>query len=238
MTKPQKIRQAAYNTRIYNLKQILKKIVLWPLQLCKRVWRFICRICKAIWNWLKSIDIVGMVNLTLLVAIIVLFTSLIINVTQCNKNAVNHIANNKPQIIDTRKVVQRNKVRKSLSTLPVQASNKASKTQIKTIGTKNSAVKAFSVPKQVLTGDVIVDLCPMSPVLYNGVKIDGNLFIQNMQRYTLPCGAKIEGNLFIRNVNKLSFCGAFTVKGNIYVSRHSSFGTIPSNARIGGQVIL
>ena len=59
-----------------------------------------------------------------------------------------------------------------------------------------------------------------------------------MRKYTLPCDAKIRGNLFIRNVDKLSFCGQFSVKGNIYVSKQSSFGPIPRNANIGGQVIL
>ena len=79
---------------------------------------------------------------------------------------------------------------------------------------------------------------PDSPVLYNGVIIDGNLFLQNMRKYTLPCGVKINGNLFIRNVDKLSFCGDFTVMGNIYVNRQSSFGPVPQSARVMGRVIL
>ena len=118
------------------------------------------------------------------------------------------------------------------------------KPQIKTVGVKKPVVvkeislPAKDLPKQRLMGDVIVDMYPSAPVLSNGVKIDGNLFIQNMRKYTLPCDAKIRGNLFIRNVNKLSFCGKFTVQGNVYVNRYSSFGPIPRDAHIMGQVIL
>ena len=245
MNKTQKMKRAANNTRWNNIKKTLKKILLFPWELCKKIWRFIVRICKAIWNWVKNIDIVGMINLTLLVAIIVLFTSLIINVRQCNKNADNMANANKTQIVDTRKIVQRKTAKKSLPALPIAINAKTGiKPQIKTIGVKKPVVikeislPAAKLPKQNLTGDVIVDLYPSAPVLSNGVKIQGNLFLQNMRKYTLPCGAKIEGNLFIRNVDKLSFCGEFTVKGNIYVNRYSSFGPIPRNARVGGQVIL
>ena len=246
MTKPQKMKKAAHNVRLHNVKQTLKKIILFPWELCKKIWRFVCRICNKIWNWVKSIDIVGMINLTLLVAIIVLFTSLIINFTQCNNNTVtNNTA--KQQIVDNRKVVQRNDkvAKKPALTLPIKANAKTGiKPQIKTIGVKKPVVvkeaslPAKVLPQQNLTGDIIVDLYPSAPVLSNGVKINGNLFIQNMRKYTLPCDARINGNLFIRNVDKLRFCGKFTVKGNIYVSPRSSFGPIPSNARIDGNVIL
>ena len=249
MNKTQKMKTAARNTRKRNIKQWLKKVILFPWNLCKKAWRFICRVCTAIWNWLKSIDIVGMVNLTLLVAIIVLFTSLIFSFNKCNNNTVataaktNNVvvANKQPVKKDERKVVQR----KFNTVLPLKADTQTGiKPQIKTVGVKKPVVvKQISLPsqelpKQKLTGDVVVDMYPSAPVLSNGVKIDGNLFIQNMRKYTLPCDAKIRGNLFIRNVNKLSFCGKFTVQGNIYVNPYSSFGPIPSDARIDGNVIL
>ena len=250
MNKTKKLKTATRNARWNNIKKVLKKIILFPWELCKKIWRFIVRICKAIWNWLKSIDIIGMINLTLLVAIIVLFTSLIINFRQCNNQNVKLANADKTQVVDNRKVVQRNDnnkltVKKSFPTLPVSVNTKTGiKPQIKTIGVKKPVVvkeislPAKELPKQNLTGDVIVDLYPSAPVLSNGVKIQGNLFLQNMRKYTLPCGAKIDGNLFIRNVDKLSFCGEFTVRGNIYVSPRSSFGPIPRNARIDGNVIL
>ena len=89
-----------------------------------------------------------------------------------------------------------------------------------------------------MNGDIIVDINPSSPILSNGVKVNGNLYIQNMRKYTIPCEAKINGHLFIRNVNKVRFCGKFTVNGNIYVNRESSFGAIPEDATIKGQIIL
>ena len=247
MNKTQKMKQAAHYNRKRNFKQWCKKALLFPWNLCKKVWRFIVRMCKKIWNWLKSIDIIGMINLTLLVAIIVLFTSLIVNFNNKYDSKTNSGMNNtevvvnKQKTVDTRKVVKR----KTLPTLPLKVNAKTGiKPQIKTVGVekpqvvKHLSVPAKELPKQKIYGDVIVDIYPNSPVLFNGVKIDGNLFIQNVRKYTLPCGAKIRGNLFIRNVEKLSFCGDFTVQGNIYVSPYSSFGPIPSTARIDGQVIL
>jgi len=252
MNKVQKMKTATRNTRKRNIKQWLKRAVSFPWELCKKAWRFICRVCSAIWNWVKSIDIVGMVNLTLLVAIIVLFTGLIHNftrydnasvatVTKANKNVV--VANAKSANADNRKVVQRKYKINTALPLKVNAQTNI-KPQIKTVGVKKPViVKEISLPskdlpKQRLMGDVIVDMYPSAPVLSNGVKIDGNLFIQNMRKYTLPCDAKIRGNLFIRNVNKLNFCGKFTVQGNVYVNPYSSFGPIPHDAHIMGQVIL
>jgi len=76
--KTQKIKKATRKTRWGNFKKWCKKVILFPIRAIKWLWRLICRICRAIWNWLKSIDIIGMINLTLLVAIIVLFLSLIL----------------------------------------------------------------------------------------------------------------------------------------------------------------
>ena len=232
MDKQQKIRQAANNARVQRKKSMLKKIILFPWELCKKIWRFICRICKAIWNWLKSIDIIGMINLTLLVAIIVLFMGLILNFRQCNQSANGINTASKPQIVDTRKVVQRKSVPNLQKKPQIQIIDKP-------VAIKNISLPANKkLPKQVLMGDVIIDTYANSPVLLNGAVVKGNLFIQNMRKYTLPCDIKINGNLFIRNVDKLNFCGKFTVRGNIYVSKESSFGVIPSAALVTGQVIL
>ena len=184
MDKSLKMKKAARNTRAQNIKRIAKKIILFPGELCKKLWRFICRICKAFWNWLKSINIVGMINLALLVAIIVLFTSLIINFKQCNNQNTKLANAGKSQVVDTRKVVQRNNklAAKKVPTLPVAVNAKTGiKPQIKTIGVKKPVVvkqislPAAKLPQQNLTGDVIVDLYPSAPVLSNGVKIQGNI---------------------------------------------------------------
>ena len=129
--------------------------------------------------------------------------------------------------------------------LPVGADESTGITpQIQVIGVekpiviKEVSTPSNELPEQKLYGDVIVDKYAGSPVLSNGVNVDGNLFIQNMRKYTLPCDTVITGNLFIRNVERLRFCGKFTVKGNIYVNRQSSFGPFPKDATVGGQVIL
>jgi len=243
MNKTQKMKKAARKNRIKNCVAWLKKIVLLPWRAIKAVWRFICRVCRKIWNWLKEINIVGMINLTLLVAIIVLCSAMISVVwgEKSSQTTKSNVVVTTDSYNANRKVVQRN----FNTDLPMRADPETGITpKIKVVGVKkpvvdtNLSVPAKDLPKQTLYGDVVVDTYPNAAILRNGVNVNGNLYIQNMRKYTLPCGAKISGNLFVRNVEKLSFCGAFTVKGNIYVTHRSSFGAIPQDSFVGGQVIL
>lgn len=247
MEKSGKMKNDARNAQSQNSEITLKDILLFPWRVIKAIWRFIVRICRAIWKWLKSIDIVGMVNLTLLVAIIVLFSCLISNFVRCGRcdrnsgRAVKNVTTvsvPKNRYNDNRKVVPRKVEIDSQSATAVE----------KNIGADNSAksnkpvdqisITSESLPRQNLYGDVIVDMYPNAPVLSDGVVVDGNLYVQNMRKYTLPCNAKITGHLFVRNVERLKFCGAFTVQGNIYVNRESSFGPIPRGSHVGGRVML
>ncbi len=252
MNKTQKMKTATSKARDQQYDLLLEKIILFPWRLLKAIWRLICRICRKIWEWLKSIDVVGMVNLTLLIVIIVLFSILIANFVCCNKRSGCVNQNNRTFISstnqnnqnDSRKVVKR-AVKTTLSGKKQAVASGANgreqlngKTTDDFENGTNVAVSKDEAKVQVLSGDVIVDVTPSSPVLADGVKINGNLFVQNMRKYTLPCGTKINGHLFVRNVDKLRFCGAFTVNGNIYVNRQSSFGPLPSGARVRGQIIL
>ncbi|MBR3510757.1 MAG: hypothetical protein IKN73_01710 [Alphaproteobacteria bacterium] len=252
MDKSKKIKKATRLTRNKNIKQNIKKVLMFPWTVLKAMWLFICRVCNKVWNWLKSINIIGMINLTLLVAIMVLCSSLVndyirsdrfytaataAQVQRDNMNIAKKAAVNNTN----RKVVKR----KFNTTLPMKADPETNiKPQIKVVGVKKPMIvkelsfPASELPKQNLGGDVVIDSFRDTTVLSNGVKVNGNLFIQNMRKYTLPCDAEINGNLFIRNVDHLRFCGGFTVKGNIYVNRQSAFGPIPDNAKITGQVIL
>ncbi len=247
MNKSQKIKKAARNTRKQNIKQWFKKVLSYPVRAIKWLWNLLCRVCRAIWNWLKSINIVGMINLTLLVAIIVLFLSLITDFVRCNKCEKSANANKSNVVMmqkennDNRRVVQR----KFSTTLPVKMDNQTNITpKIRTIGVKKPEVirelstPSNELPQQTLSGEVIVERGSNAPVLSNGVKVNGNLYIQNMNKYTIPCDAKINGHLFIRNVNKVNFCGKFKVNGNVYVNRESSFGPLPAGTKINGQIIL
>jgi hypothetical protein len=243
MNKSKKLNRAARRTRWENFKYTLKRIITFP-------WR----VCCAIWNWLKSIDVVGMINLTLLVVIILLFSSLIVDLVRCRRCPdVKTVNNNKARVetvvadskndsnVYKRKIVKR----KFNTTLPLKADKQTNIVpKLKTVGVdKPQIVKELSfpsdeLPQQKLSGDVIVDISPASPILSNGVEINGNLIIQNMRKYTLPCDMKVNGHLFIRNVERLQFCGSFTVNGNIYVNRQSSFGALPNGTKINGQIIL
>jgi hypothetical protein len=93
--------------------------------------------------------------------------------------------------------------------------------------------------KKTISGDVIIDGRNARNL---GLKsmgvINGNLYLQNMRGYILPCGIRINGDLLLRDVGQLKFCGCFEIAGNIYVSRNSSFGPIPKDAHLGGQVIF
>ena len=239
MNKSKKTTYVARQTGWGKFKYWVKRVITFP-------WRVLC----AIWRWLKSIDVVGMINLTLLVVIIVLFTSLIIDFVRFNKcSSVNTVRTDKEVVTVTKNdtVGNNRKMTKHSfnTTLPLKADKKTNITpKIKTVGVskpqvvRETSLPSDELPQQTLFGDVIVDVNPKSPILSNGAKINGNLIIQNMRKYTLPCGTKINGHLFIRNVERLYFCGGFTVNGNIYVNRQSSFGALPQDAKINGQIIL
>lgn len=219
-----------------------------------RAWEVICKPFRAIarwardfWNWVRSIDLIGLVNITLLSAIIVLFSMLIIDIIGCSKKPVVIIAKNnaaeqniksenaQPRIVRSREV-------KKVATLPLQRDSNRQFTEqtinVAKVKTDETAVKQTARVQNVMYGDVIIDSRGAATMLKSGDVIKGNLYLQNMRKYILPCGVRIEGNLFLRDMGLLQFAGEFTVTGNIYVTPTSSFGPLPGTARIGGQVIL
>lgn len=98
-------------------------------------------------------------------------------------------------------------------------------------------VKKTLIAEVQTIGDVVIGTRG-GEMIKSGANIRGNLYLQDMRYYTLPCNVRVEGSLYLRDVGLLKFCGPFTVTGNIYVSRSSSFGPIPRDARLGGQVIF
>ena len=245
MDKSEKMKMATKTNRKKTFWGWVKDIILFPWRVLKAIWRFLVRVWLAIWNWLKDISLFGMINLTLLVAIIVLCSSLI-SFVWGDKTVPGDTKNGNVEITSDSYVPGNNVVQRRFNTnLPMRTDSETGITpKVKVVGMKkpvvdkNLSLPAEELPKQNLYGDVIVDTYPNSVVLMNGVVVNGNLYVQNMHKYTLPCGAKISGNLFIRNVGKLHFCGSFSVKGNIYVTHHSSFGPIPQDSYVGGQVVL
>lgn len=221
-----------------------------------KVWQVVCKPFKMIWqglknlwSWVRSIDLIGLVNITLLSSIIVLFSMLIIDIMGCNKKPVVIIAKNdieavvQPQITVTEKKADI-KPKAEPVVLPIKKDPVTRKYVNKPV-TKSTcgtdckiAQRQTARVKNVMYGDIIVDSRGAASMLKEVDTVKGNLYLQNMRKYTLPCNMNIEGNLFLRDVNMLQFCGDFTVTGNIYVSPRSSFGPIPRTARLGGQVIL
>lgn len=213
-----------------------KKTAFWPKVWNVIAWpfRMIGRGISAVWAWIRCIDLIGLVNLTLLCAIIVLFSMLIIDLCGCNKKTIVYVPTpiEQTQKSDSKSVTvtARDKTGTQQVSITLPLKNNVE---------KNRAAVAKPVKKQCeLSGDIVVDGMFPAEKLACSTKINGNLILQNMRQYTLPCGIQINGNLILRDVNMLKFCGDFTITGNIYANRNSSFGPIPKTARLGGQVIL
>lgn len=204
---------------------------------------FIGKIFKAFWNWVKSINIVGLANIALLSVIIVVFSNLLMNIT-INKN--NAVKEQKIQSEPVNNVIvskQEYLPEKKEFTLPLRRDEHNRKfidraEYIAPTPICETTVRQTARIKNVMYGDVIIDSRQAGRMLRHGDKVQGNLYIQNIRKFVLPCDMYIDGDLFIRDVNMLQFCGDFTVTGNIYVSPRSSFGPIPKTAVLGGQIII
>lgn len=199
--------------------------------------RMIARGCKKMWSWIRNIDLIGLVNSTLLVAIICLFSMLIIDVLNCRHNMSHKPAVQQQTVVKKAHTEQKIMVRNVNVTLPL---NKTNATPVNVARVKQDRVASRQIARtnNKIFGDTVIDTRGAATVLHNGTHVHGNLYLQNMRKYTLPCDIHIDGNLFLRDMGLLQFCGKFTVTGNIYVSPRSSFGPIPRTARIGGQVVL
>jgi len=215
---------------------LLAKIILWPLRMVARairwIWDTLCAVCYWIWSVLCGINIVGLINLALLIAIIVLCSMLILDLLNCRRKPVVVMGPAKEVPIE---------FTKSKKEIPLPMRRNAKKGELpvmNVVPTKPSEDVALQPQGENLYGDVIIESRGEAIMIKNGAHIHGNLYLQRMRKYVLPCNVKIDGNLFLRDLNILQFCGEFTVRGNIYVSPRSSFGPIPRNAKVGGQVIL
>ena len=218
-------------TRVWN-------IICWPF---KKIWAGLC----ILWRWIASINMGALLNLALLVSIIVLFSLLIIDLRKHANASDAEIITQKTTVAQTTKPVLKPRpiTSRKVTSLPIKknpVTRKPVATPIKVAKIKENkiATNQVAIQNKRVMGDIIVDHYDMTSVLPNGAHIQGNLYIQDLRKYTLPCDIVIDGNLILRDVNMLNFCGDFTVRGNIYVSPRSSFGPVPSTARIGGQVIL
>ena len=231
--------------------------ICWPFrkiaQFARWVWKKICQFARWAWGKICAINFIGLLNAALLVAIFVLCTMLIINLVNCRKKPVVIVTNpisatvNQPSTVaePTTKVVSTRAkyIRPRTNTLPIARDAKTNTMMAEPIRTTHETInpvteKQIAKIGETMHGDIIIENRGDAKLLNNGTQIDGNLYLQNMRKYVLPCDIKVTGNMFVRDVNMLQFCGDFEVTGNIYVSPRSSFGPIPRTATLGGQVIL
>ncbi|MBO7642865.1 MAG: hypothetical protein J6S74_01890 [Alphaproteobacteria bacterium] len=251
------------NRRRPSLIKRIWNIICWPFrkiaQFIRWLWKKICQFARWIWKKICEINFIGLLNLALLIAIFVLCIMLIIDITSTHRKPVVVVTD--PVTVETS--IQEIKQNPSVVAEPVMKSVRTSggyirpRTETLPIARDTKTNKMVAEPIRVTTaepnpvterqiakvndkmyGDIIIDNRGDAKLLNNGTEIDGNLYLQNMRKYVLPCDIKITGNMFIRDVSMLQFCGDFEITGNIYVSPRSSFGPIPSSARLGGQVIL
>ena len=237
----------------------LMTIVSWPFRMIGRafrwifdcitailswIWDLLVWLFTAVWVWLCGINLIGLINLALLIAIIVLCSMLIIGIVNSKKPiVVNTGAANQVTVETTQKTQKlENNDATDNKNIPLPIRRDARGDMQRPINVApakpcdNPALRPAGDGR--IYGDVIIETRGERVMLKNGARIRGNLYLQRMHKYVLPCNVVVEGNIFLRDVNLLQFCGPFTVTGNIYVSPKSSFGPLPYNARLGGQVIL
>ncbi len=208
----------------------------------------------ALWMRICKIDFIGLLNLALLLVIIAIFSVLIIDNLNCHRPklivAEKNTSNMEYNITNTRKpqktpapTMRTVKPRSQTKSLPIlrDATTRMYTTEpVNIVPVKKDALIEQQTVRnnKNIYGDTIIDGRGAAHILRTGDTVNGNLYLQNMRKYTLPCGVTIRGNLFLRDLNLLQFCGEFTVTGNIYVSPRSSFGPLPRTAHIGGHLIF
>lgn len=251
---------AAIQKNVIAREHAFMTVISWPFRMIGRAFRWIFDcitailswfwdllvwVLRTIWVWLCGINLIGLINLALLIAIIVLCSMLVISIMNNRKSVFfnNATANNLNRVpVESTVATQKSEQQASVKEVPLPIRRDVHgdmQKPISVVSTKpcnNPTLRPQGDGR--IYGDVIIESRSERIMLKNGARIRGNLYLQRMRKYVLPCNVVIEGNLFLRDVNMLQFCGPFTVTGNIYVSPKSSFGPLPYNARLGGQVIL
>ena len=236
-------RRPSFWARVWN-------IICWPFRKIAQfvcwLWKKLCLLVRWMWKKICEINLVGLLNLALLIAIFVLCTMLIIDVLNYRKKPVVIVADpvtvttttnstSKPAVVAEpvtkpvrASVTSAGYIRPRTNTLPIVRDAKtremvAEPVRVTKQKTNPVTKKQIATCAEVMYGDIIIDNRGDAKLLNNGSQIHGNLYLQNMRKYVLPCGIKITGNMFIRDVTMLQFCGDFEITGNIYVSPRSSY---------------
>lgn len=214
---------------------------------------------RAVWKWIVGLEIAGLCNMAMLLLIIILFSFLIGQATHksdCNRKnlpdaTITNVAETASDVMMPEIIEKNDNVEIINKPADMVIDNNAQQMQIvvtkkKTtiilpmkIKSESQYIGKFNKPSFVkINGNVVIDGGRTNKYLSQKTIINGDLILQNMNSFTLPCGVKVNGNLIVRNVRNLDFCGCFAISGDIYVSSNSSFGPIPRDAYINGQVIF
>lgn len=220
----------------------------------KRCWGAFKSRMRKIWNWINGDRVAGTINVVLLCLIIVFFSFLVINLWDARdanngrggsvmfNNATAHNNTTGTEMPTKKSPIIKKTVSADVA-FDTKSENITITLPLRDVVTPKPAPEKKSGNVVYLDNgngnDLIMDgRNPDGSIIRPMTQINGNVFLQNMHGYALPCGVKINGNLFVRNVRMLKFCGCFEVTGNIYVSSNSSFGPIPAGSRLGGQIIF
>ncbi|MDR1071021.1 MAG: hypothetical protein LBL21_00030 [Rickettsiales bacterium] len=218
-----------------------------------RAWRWTKRQAAAFWRYLRGLDKLAFFNIALLMLVCAMLFVMFGQVSSKTKKtavrsaAPQYAAAGKARAADGREKRVRRPERPTLVVARNGAPMIASETLVPR-RPKNVWGQNISLPirrnapavakKKSVPGTLMIDGHGRKANLSPMTTVGGDLILQNMRAFTLPCGVRINGNLMLRNVKLLKFCGCFDIAGNIYVSSDSSFGPIPKNAYLGGQVIF
>ncbi|MDR3208352.1 MAG: hypothetical protein LBT45_00720 [Rickettsiales bacterium] len=211
-----------------------------------RAWGWLGRQAAAFWRYLRGLDKLVFFNIALLLLVCMMLFIMFGQVSKAKKTAPRRAP--APQHVSTGRPAygRDGRVRRfERPMLVVSRNSEPMETLVprrpRIVWQKNITLplrREAPVVRKTVSGTLMIDGRGRKEKLPSMTTINGDLVLQNLRTFTLPCGTRVNGNLMLRNVRLLKFCGYFDIAGDIFVSSDSSFGPIPKNAYLGGQVIF
>jgi len=206
------------------------------------------------WRYLRGLDKLAYINIVLLALLCAMFCAMYVRVDGAKKRPHRHGAGytltertgvydlterarrpNRPTVV----VVSRRAVESPAPKIKrIGAPTMAARVRTITLPIRPGAIREMPAARKTVNGNIVIDGRGRNTAISPMTTVNGNLYLQNLNAWTLPCGTRVNGHLFVRDVKWLKFCGCFDVRGNIYVSANSAFGAIPRDASLGGRIIF
>jgi hypothetical protein len=207
------------------------------------------------WRYLRGLDKLAYLNIALLALLCAMFCAMYVRIDTVKKRSARNAAGytltertgvydltqrarrpNRPTVV----VVSRRAVESPAPKIKrIGAPTMAARVRTITLPIRPGAVRAeMPAARKTVHGNIVIDGRGRNTAISPMTTVNGNLYLQNLGAWTLPCGTRVNGHLFVRDVKWLKFCGCFDVRGNIYVSANSAFGAIPRDASLGGRIIF